>query len=90
MPEEEAKLLLNVYDGSRRLISADVKILVTLRNGFQEELHRKHHHGPSISFDVPFYNNHGDRYAVVAFANGYVQAVSIPFTCTRMRKRLLI
>ena len=74
MAEEKAKLLLHVFDGTRRLISPDVEILVTLRDGTQVERHRKHHHGPSISFNVPFFNNHGDRYAVIAFADGYRQA----------------
>lgn len=73
MPEETTELRLNVFDGSRRLISPDVNILVTLRNGFQEEKHRQHHHGPSIPFNVPFYNNHGDRYTVIAFADGHQQ-----------------
>lgn len=55
MPEEKAKLLLNVFDGTRRPIPSDVNILVTLRDGNQKEVHRAHHQGPSIEFSVPFY-----------------------------------
>ena len=29
---------------------------------------------PGTVFDVPFYNNFGDNYAVLAFADGYEQA----------------
>jgi hypothetical protein len=86
MPEEKAKLLLNVFDGTRRLISPDVNILITLFNGFQEQLERKHFHGPSIPFNVPFYNSNGDSYTVIAFANGHQQ---VGFQPVKVRKGLV-
>ena len=78
MAEEKAKLLLNVFDGTRRPISSEVEILVTLFDGTQKQLHKNHHHGPSIPFNVPFFNNHGDKYSVIVFANGYQQAGFFP------------
>lgn len=74
MAEEKAKLIVNVFDGTRKPIDPEVNILVTLRDGNQKEVHRDYHHGPSIPFNVPFYNNLGDRYAVIVFADGYQQA----------------
>jgi hypothetical protein len=74
MSEEKAKLVLNVFNGTRRPISSDVNILVTLRDGTPKQIHRDHHHGPSIPFSVPFYDNFGDNYTVIAFADHYQQA----------------
>ena len=69
-----AKLLLSIFDGTRQLISNEVEILVTLRDGHQTQVHRDYHHGPRIEFDVPFFNNLGDDYAVIAWAKKYQQA----------------
>lgn len=62
-----AKLLLRVFDGTRQPASADLNLLVTLRDGNQKQIHRDYHLGPNIEFDVPFYNNFGDRYAVIVW-----------------------
>lgn len=83
MPEEKARLVLNVFDGTRRPISSDVNLLVTLRDGTPREIHRDHHHGPSIPFSVPFFNNFGDNYAVIAFADHHQQ---VGFHPVRVRK----
>ena len=85
MPEEKARLVLNVFDGTRRPISPDVNILVTLRDGTPKEIHRDHHHGPSIAFSVPFFNNFGDNYTVIAFADHFQQAGFHP---VRVRKNV--
>ena len=74
MPEEKAKLVLNVFDGTRRLIDSDVNILITLRDGNQKQVYRDYQHGPSIEFSVPFYNNFGDNYAAIVYADDYQQA----------------
>jgi hypothetical protein len=83
MPEEKARLVLNVFNGARQPISPDVNILVTLRDGTSKEIHRAHHHGPSIPFSVPFYNGLGDNYTVIAFADHYQQ---VGFHPVKVRK----
>ena len=74
MAEEKAQLLLYVFDGTRRLISPEVNLLIKLVDGTQKQVHWEHHQGPSVSFSVPFHNNHGDRYAVVVSADHHKQA----------------
>lgn len=74
MAEEKAKLLLNVFDGTRKPISSEVNLLVKLRDGTGKEVHWDHHQGPSIEFSVPFYNNFGDNYAVIVSADHHQQA----------------
>src|SRR5205085_3455604 len=75
---DTAKITLNVFDGTRRPVGPDLDILVTIRDGNQQQLHRDSHKGPSINFDVPFFNNFGDNYTVIAFANKYSQAGFTP------------
>lgn len=74
MPEETAKLLLNIFDGTRQPIDSDVNILITLRDGNQKQVYQGFQHGPSLEFIVPFYNNLGDDYAVIVSADHYQQA----------------
>jgi hypothetical protein len=74
MAEEKARLLLNIFDGARRPIDSDINVLVTLREGNQKEVYRKHQHGPSLAFNVLFYNNFGDNYAAIVWAKHYQQA----------------
>jgi hypothetical protein len=69
-----ARIILNVFDGTRHLIDPTVKLLVTLRDGNQNQVHRGNHFGPSVEFDVDFFNNFGDNYAVIVFANKHLQA----------------
>ena len=74
MAEEKARLLLNIFDGTRQPIDSGVNILVTLRDGNQKQVYRDYQHGPSIAFNVPFYNNFGDNYAAIVYADHYQQA----------------
>jgi hypothetical protein len=69
MPEQKAKLLLNVFDGTRQPISSEVNLLIKLVDGTQKQIYWGHQHGPSVSFSVPFYNNFGDNYTVIVSAN---------------------
>jgi hypothetical protein len=85
MPEEKAKLLLNIFDGTRQPIDSDVNILITLRDGNQKQVYRDYQHGPSIEFSVPFYNNLGDNYAVIVYADHYQQSGFHPI---RVRKEV--
>ncbi len=69
-----ARIRLNVFDGTRELIDSKVRLLVTLRDGHQTQVHRGNHFGPSLDFDVEFFNNFGDNYAVIVSASKFVQA----------------
>ena len=69
-----ARIQLNVFNGARQLIGQDVDLLVTLRDGNQNQVHRGNHFGPTINFDVDFFNNLGDNYTVIAFAKKHLQA----------------
>jgi hypothetical protein len=79
MPDtESARLMVNLFDGTRRLISADISLLITIRNGFQEQVHRDYHKGPSVAFTLPFYNSPGDNYTVLVSADGFDDAGFFP------------
>lgn len=69
-----ARIRLNVFDGARQPIGQDVNLLVTLRDGNQNQVHRGNHFGPTIDFDVEFFNNFGDNYTVIVFASKHLQA----------------
>ena len=73
MPDETAKLLLNIFDGARQLIDPDLEVLITVRDGHQNMLHQGYLKGQSFDFTVPFYNNLGDDYAVIVSAPHYQQ-----------------
>ena len=72
--DRKAKLLVRVFDGTRKPIGSTVELLITLRDGFQKQFRRDFFRGPQLLFDVPFFNNLGDNYTVIAFADGYKQA----------------
>jgi hypothetical protein len=69
-----ARIQLNVFDGTRNFIANNVNLLVTLRDGNQKQVHRDSHSGPTVNFDVEFFNNFGDNYTIIAFANKHLQA----------------
>ncbi|HKR60090.1 MAG TPA: hypothetical protein VJS64_10155 [Pyrinomonadaceae bacterium] len=73
MPDK-AKINLNVYNGSRRLIDDDISLLIKIRDG----MHKVHfdvvREGPQHSFSVPFNNNMADNYIVVISADDHLQA----------------
>jgi hypothetical protein len=50
------------------------QILLTVRDGAQNQLFRDDVTGPSVNLKLPFHNNFADNYAIVAFAGGYEQA----------------
>jgi len=51
MPDT-ARILLNVFDGTRAPISSDTNLLVTISDGNQKQVERNYHKGPSIGFEV--------------------------------------
>lgn len=77
MPDT-ARITLNVFDGRRQPVSPDLDILITIRDGNLHQLFRDYRKGPTVNFDVPFYNNLFDNYTVIAYAKGYSQAGFTP------------
>lgn len=71
------RLQVNIFDGTRRPISNDVKILTTISDGNPDNhqpLVRRHYNSPLPPFEVPFHNNLWDLYTVLASADGFLQA----------------
>jgi hypothetical protein len=73
-----SKLQLRIFDGTRQLFSAPASFLVTIVDGNQKQWVRKSFNSNTIDFDLPFFNNFGDNYSVVVFAEGYQQAGFTP------------
>ena len=73
-----SKLRLRAFDGTRRLFSATVPFLITITDGNRTQHIRNYYQANDITFDLPFFNNLGDRYSVVVWAKGYKQAGFAP------------
>jgi hypothetical protein len=78
-PADTAVIMLNIFDGSRQPIGGGVKnLLLRIIDGNQKELVSKFFTGSNFEFRVPFYDNLGDRYTVIASADNYHQAGFTP------------
>jgi hypothetical protein len=72
-------ITINVFDGSRKPLPAGVEVLYTLTDGNQKQVFRDFVKGPSCRVkELPFFNNFGDKYTVLAWAAGYLQAGFTP------------
>ena len=71
-------LHIGSFDGQRQPVPQDFEVLVTLRNGMQEELFRDYRKASELHFALPFYDNLADNFAVIAFAKGHEQAGFYP------------
>ncbi|SRR5581483_779700 len=76
--QSSGRLMVNIFDGTRRLMPAGTSVLITVRDGNQNVISRDFHTQPSVMFSVPIFNNFGDQYAVIASANGYRQVGFTP------------
>ena len=77
----ESSLQVRIFDGSRQPVSPGAKILFTITDGNEHQLLRDEH-SPDTTFRLPFYDNFGDNYTVLAFAKGYEQAGFQPIACS--------
>lgn len=75
-----SKLQLRIFDGTRQLFSAPAKFLITVTDGNQTQHIRDYYTANDIIFDLPFFNNFGDDYRVVVWAEGCRQAGFVPVT----------
>ena len=72
-------IIVRLVDGARRPLPAGVQVLMHVRDGNQKEIVSGYYAGSTIEFDgLPFHDNFGDDYAVIAWAKGYEQAGFFP------------
>jgi hypothetical protein len=77
----ESRLTVRVFDGTRQSISPNVRILMTITDGNENQRYRDY--SPSgTSFQLPFFDNLGDNYTVIAFADRYSQGGFTPVKCS--------
>src|SRR5260370_41254385 len=75
---DTARLVVKAFDGTRQPMTGGVDLLITFRDGFQNQLVRDDFPGPKVPFDLPFNDNLGDNYTVIAFRDKYGQAGFTP------------
>lgn len=77
-------LNINIFSGARTPLPPGTEALLTVRDGNQKTLSLPNNgfvsNSSIIIDDLPFYNNFGDNYAVIASASGYQQAGFFPVT----------
>jgi len=75
---DESSLTVNVYDGTRQFFPAGTNILYRVFDGNQKQVASPEKPVSSIDFKVPFFDNFGDDYRVIVFADHYQQAGYTP------------
>jgi hypothetical protein len=79
----QSKLTVNIVDGTRQSFSDNKPILYTIVDGNQNRQFWNEVNSASIAVnDLPFYNNLGDNYRVIAYVDGYYQAGYFPVPLT--------
>ena len=73
-----ATVQVNIHDGTREILSTNPNILITVIDGFKKQIFREYYPSGRQAFKVPFYDNLGDQYTVIAWAGGYDQAGFFP------------
>jgi hypothetical protein len=70
---------INIYDGTRMPFAAGKNILYTIIDGNQKQWVRKEVKTASLTATgLPFFDNFGDNYCVLAYADGFQQAGFVP------------
>jgi hypothetical protein len=76
---ETSSLTLRVFDGTGQVFPAGTQILVTITDGNQKQIVRQTFNAGQISLKgLPFYDNFGDNYSVIAYVEGHKQAGYAP------------
>ena len=60
------KIIINFYDGTRELVAPGTRVLLTVTDGNKRTVFRDFVQGTTVTMDVPFFNNFGDQYTVLA------------------------
>ena len=83
MAEEQLSLLtIRVFDGTRNPIADGTSILYRIFDGNQRQVFQDELVGSSQNFRLPFFDNFGDNYRIIVFADGYYQAGFTPVHLT--------
>jgi len=76
-------ITVNVFSGKREPVEKGVNVLFTIRDGNQKEVYAKFKKTASLTLtNLPFFNNFGDSYTVLASADDYQQAGFTPVQVT--------
>jgi hypothetical protein len=70
-------IVINVFDGRRQPMPGGVDVLYTLIDGNQKQF-RNERASSSLRLTVPWFNNFGDNYSVLAYSDKYNQAGFFP------------
>jgi hypothetical protein len=74
---------VSVFSGARRPFPSGKEVLLTVRDGNQQQIFRDYVKKPNFALTgLPFYNNFGDNYTVVAWAKDHAQAGFTPVKVT--------
>lgn len=77
-PSYTGSLMVNIFDGTRRLMGPGVQTLLRVHDGNQKgvrEILNQFYNSPSILVEgLPFYDNFADNYTVLVSADRYMQA----------------
>jgi hypothetical protein len=73
-----ATIRVNLFDGTRNLLPKTTDVLLTVFDGFKKQIYRDYYASARVSFPVPFYDNAGDNYTVIASAKDCLQAGFFP------------
>lgn len=84
-----SKLELRIFDGTRNLFAAPAPFLITITDGNRIQRYRNYNQQNDITFDLPYFNNQGDNYTVVVWADGYKQAGFAPVTLSDKYLKML-
>ncbi len=71
-------LIVRIFDGTGELFPVGTQVLFTITDGNQKQLFRDYGKAGQMEFHLPFYDNFGDNYSVIAFVEGYKQAGYFP------------
>jgi len=83
LPPNSCSITINVFSGKREPVEKGANVLYTLRDGNQKEVFRKFKKASSLTLDnLPFFNNFGDSYTVLAWADDLQQAGFTPVPVT--------
>jgi hypothetical protein len=74
---------ITIFSGTRQQFPSGENVLLTVRDGNQQQVFRDYVNEPSLTLSgLPFHDNFGDNYTVVAWAKGYAQAGFTPIKVT--------
>jgi len=74
-----SSLVVRIFDGTGQMFPAGTQVLLSVTDGNQKQVVRDYFTTGKVRIQgLPFYDNFGDNYAVIAFIEGYRQAGYAP------------